>query len=333
MTFRIFIMLSAVLGFSVLVRAQQSACRTVEVPVGVINASGNVYRGLAAEDFIGRAQKKAVTVKSLTYDDGPRRVLIVADVNKKLSVDSRTAEGEMIKTLLANARPGDTFAIMAARGPGQDVKFTADHDAITRALDEPGEGKRGKEPGVLDTVIVGIEWFGPPQLGDAIVVIATDLGGNHKANAKMVGKALEENHIRMFGLALGPVQTKSSVAGGFMTSTTSQGLAQAEPLVGELIYDLGDEYFFPLTTNSGGLVVGVVNGDSRHIYKSSDPHFLQSIRQKARSVSNMIAAYYRMQIESPQNARPADWNLTINDEIQKHSPPMFVLYPHELGPC
>jgi hypothetical protein len=40
-----------------------------------------------------------------------------------------------------------------------------------------------------------------------------------------------------------------------------------------------------------------------------------------------------MQVEPPAIAKPTDWELTISDEVQKHSTPMFVLYPHELGPC
>jgi hypothetical protein len=222
---------------------------------------------------------------------------------------------------------------MAARGPGQDVKFTADHAAITQALNQAGDGRRGKDAGVLDTVMVGIEWFGQPQPGDAIVVMAADLEGNHKSNAKVVAKALADNHIRMFGLALGPVQTRSSVAGGTMTSTISQGLAYTTPGVGDFVYDTGDEHFFPLTSNSGGLVLGVMNGDSRRSYKIDDPRVLQSVRQKAHSVSKMIAAYYRMQIEVPQISRPEDWVLEINGGVQKQTQPMFVLYPHELGPC
>jgi hypothetical protein len=313
--------------------AQQSACKSSDVPVGVISVTGDVFRGLAAEDFVGRVQKKPVAVKAIAYDDGPRRVLIVADVNRKLSADTRKAEDELIKTLLGNARAGDTFAIMPARGPGQDVKFTDDHATISQALGQSGEGKRGKEPGVLDSVLVGIEWFGPPQPGDAIVVIATDMEGNRKANARMVAKALQDNHIRLFGLALGPVQTKNLVAGGFTTSTTSQGLAQTEPLVGELVYETGDEHFFPLTTNSGGLVLSVMNADSRHTYSMSDPRLVQSVRQKARSISSMISAYYKMQVEPPRSPRAENWSLTINEEIQKHSRPMFILYPHELGPC
>jgi hypothetical protein len=333
MSYRILTTLNVVLFLSSLGLAQQSACKAADIPVGVISLSGDIFRGLAPEDFVGRIQKKPVAVKALAYDDGARRVLIVADVNRKLSTDSRKAEDEMIKTLLASARAGDSFAIMPARGPGLDVKFTEDHEAIRQALGQTGESKRGKEPGVLDTVMVGIEWFGPPQPGDAIVVIAADMEGNRKASARMVAKALHDNHIRMFGLALGPVETKNSVAGGFVTSTTSQGLAQSAPLVGEIVYNTGDEHFFPLTTNSGGLVLSVMNADPRRTYSMTDTLLAQSVRQKARSISNMISVYYKMQIEAPRSARPEDWSLTINEDVQKHSRPMFILYPHELGPC
>jgi len=333
MAYRILTALGMLMFFFRTVPAQESACKATDIPVGVISLNGDTFRGLAAEDFVGQIQKKPVTVRGVVFDDGPRRVLIVADVNKKLSADSRKAEDEMIKTLLDSARPGDRFAIMAAHGPGQDVKFTEDRKAISEALGQPGEGKRGKDPGVLDTVMAGIEWFGSPQPGDAIVVIAADMGGSRKANARMVAKALHDNHIRMFGLALGPVETKSSVAGGFTTTASSQGLAQTEPLVGELVYQTGDENFFPLTTNSGGLVLSVMNADSRRTYSMADPRMVQSVRKKAHSVASMISAYYRMKIDPPHVTRPEDWSLTVNQEIQKHAQPMFILYPHELGPC
>lgn len=90
-----------------------------------------------------------------------------------------------------------------------------------------------------------------------------------RANAKMVAKALEDSHIRMFGLALGPVETKSKVTRGTMTSTTSQGPARTEPLVGEFVYNTGDENFFPLTANSGGLVLSVMNADPRRTWRST----------------------------------------------------------------
>src|SRR5947209_2257239 len=96
-----------VIGTSV---AQQGACKASEVPVSVISISGDVFRGLKAEDFVARMQKKPLTVKAATYDDGPRRVLLVVDTGKKLSSDTRKAEDLMVQTILANARPQDSFA-------------------------------------------------------------------------------------------------------------------------------------------------------------------------------------------------------------------------------
>jgi hypothetical protein len=332
MSFRLVTLLSVLLGLAGESSAQQAACQ-LEIPVGVISVTGDVFRGLAAEDFSGNAQKKTVAVKSLTYDEGPRRVLFVVDNNKKLSADSRKAEAEMIQIMVAAGRPEDTFALLPTRGPGQEVKFTSDRTAITRAFNQDGETKRGKELGVLDGVMDGIEWFGAPQAGDAIVLIAADTEGNRKANAKLVSKALEEHHIRMFGLALGPVATKNSMAGGSMTSTTSQGLAWTTPGVGDFVYNTGDDHFYPLTTNSGGLVLAAMNANPRRSYNMADTRVVQDVRQKARSISKMIIAFYRMQIEPPHLAHPEDWNLDVAESIRKHSQPMFVLYPHALGPC
>jgi len=86
MVSRILTVFSVVFVLSSIGRAQQSACKA-DVPVGVISLSGTVFRGLAAEDFTGSVQKKPVAVKNLAFDDGPRRVLIVVDLSKKLSGD------------------------------------------------------------------------------------------------------------------------------------------------------------------------------------------------------------------------------------------------------
>jgi len=312
--------------------AQQNVCTISDVPVAVISVSGDVFRGLAAEDFVGRTQKKPVGVKSLAFDDGPRRVALVVDTSNKLSADSRRAEKELVEVILAGARPEDTFALLSARGPGIDMNFTADHGSIIRALGV-NESRGGKDPGVLDAVMTAIEQFGGHQNGDAIVVIAAEMEGNHKANAKMVAKALEDHHIRMFGLALGLVTTKSSVAGGSMTSTTSQGLAWTTPEVGDIVYNTGDEHFFPLTVNSGGMVLGVMGADPRRDSNMSDARVVQRVQQKARAVSKMINSFYRVQVEPPPGSRPEDWSLEISETITKHSQPMLVLYPHALGPC
>src|SRR6478735_1721727 len=89
MVSRILTALSVVMFVPGLVFAQESVCKATDIPVGVISVNGSAFRGLAAEDFVGHVQKRPVAVKNVAFDDGPRRVLIVADVNKKLSADSR----------------------------------------------------------------------------------------------------------------------------------------------------------------------------------------------------------------------------------------------------
>jgi len=311
------------------------ACKASEITIGVIGANGDSFRGLAAQDFAAAVQKKTVAVKSLTFDDGPRRVLFVVEFGKHLPAESRRVAVELLQGVMDAGRPQDSFALVIARGPGQGVKFGEDRSKLVQALDQAGDSNGGKDAGlgVLDAVMEGIESFGDPQSGDAIVVIAADMEKNHKANAKTVAKALDQHHIRMFGLALGPVTARSSVAGGSITSTTSQGLAWTKPLVGAINYDTGDENFFPLTTNSGGLVLVVINGAASGSVNMDNVRARHDVRQKGVSIFNMVASFYRMQVEPPQLAHPEGWTLNINEEIRKHAPPMFILYPRDLGPC
>ena len=132
------------------------------------------------------------------------------------------------------------------------VKFTADQAAITQDLGWDGDGKREKEPGVLDAVMVGTEWFGAPQAGDAIVVIAADMEGNRKANAKQVAKALERRPYSDVRVGAG-ARGRSKAAwrpGTHDLNHPPRDWRYTQPLVGEIVYDTGDEHFFPLTSTA-----------------------------------------------------------------------------------
>src|SRR5882672_7190263 len=99
----------------------QQACKASEVSIGVIGINGDTFRGLAAQDFAAAMQKKSVAVKSLTFDDGPRRVLFVVETGKHLPAESRRVALELLHAMVDAGRPQDSFALMIARGPGQGV--------------------------------------------------------------------------------------------------------------------------------------------------------------------------------------------------------------------
>ncbi|HYL92406.1 MAG TPA: hypothetical protein VEW69_04545 [Alphaproteobacteria bacterium] len=321
----IFILSFAILGFS-----QQTAC-TKDIPVGAISGSGDSFRGLTAADFSGHIAKTPVAVKTVTFDDGPRRILIVMENGNKVSGNSKKAEAQMLSTMLESGRPEDSFGLILTHGTERAAKFGEQRAKLNELLSREADAKGGKEIGVLDAIAEGIDWFGAPQPGDAIIVVAVSLDGRQKTNHKAVAKALEEHHIRMFGFAMGPVATGSSVASGTITSTTSQGFAEARPATGSLIYDTGDETFFPLTANSGGLVLGI--SASTLLPNMDDPKNKQLIVQRARVLVGAATNFYRVQIDPPQLSRPEDWVLEVREGIKKIAPQMYLLYPRRLGPC
>src|SRR5882724_4869241 len=108
----------------------QQACQASEVTIGVIGANGDSFRGLAAQDFAAIMQKKQVAVKSVTFDDGPRRVLFVVESGKRLSNDGRKIAHELLKTMLDSGRPQDSFAVVIARAAGQGAKFGENKNAL-----------------------------------------------------------------------------------------------------------------------------------------------------------------------------------------------------------
>ena len=327
-TFRLSIILLALVAAAA---AQSESCKATEVPVGVVNANGETYVGLNAASFSGRAGKVPVPIKSMTYDNGPRRIVLIMDEGKKINADAHKAKQDMLAALLGAARPEDSFALITERGPSRVVKFGEERSALTAALNSEGEGSHGKDLGVMDAILQAVDMFGESKQGDSIIVMAYDLEGNHGANAKRVAKALEEHQVRLFGLALGPVSTKNVAASG--QATTAWGLATASAALGDVIYDTGDDNFYPLTRNSGGLVAAVLNYDQRKNFSMKDPALQARVKQQARTVFNMVSSFYRMELEPVRLGRSEDWSIAVADSLTKSVPHIFLLYPHQLGSC
>lgn len=332
MKYMVFFFLFSILRLGLYCNAQEAACTSLDVAVGVTDLKGEPFRGLGAGDFTIHGAKAQVSIRSLALDDGPRRVVLVVDQFKKLTTDGHRVAHALVKEVLAAARPQDSFALLTARGSGRVIKFGEDVSGIAPAVAPEIEGGAGSDSGVLDAVMQAISLFGDRRPGDTILVIAASLEGNHKANAKTVAKALNDHGIRMFGLALGPVN-RTNVAAGTQ-STTAWGLATVRPGMGLNSYPQGDEDFIPLTSNSGGAVLPVINDSVHRSANMNDPKVQEQVRQSAKVIFAMVASFYRLQLERSQALHSSeDWKLDVRESLRKTSPPMLVLYPHQLGPC
>jgi hypothetical protein len=318
--------LCLVLALSAL--AQQRDCATLDVPIGVITATGDAAEGLTTADFAAQSKKEAVAIQSTTYDSGPRRILLVLDADRRFTAEPRKAEIEFAMGVVSSAQPGDSLALIVARGAAHEVKFGADRAALLEALRNSTEQQKdtGKELGVLDAVAEGITWFGEPRLGDAIVVIAKDLEGNHKTNLKAVTKMLEEHHIRLFGAAFGPLLLANTTTG--TQRLDREGFGYRDP--GMPLYDTdADANFFPMTVNSGGYIIKGYLMPNHEQFKLTD--FKKKELEKTASVmSGLIDKLYALRIQGPVLSRSESWTVSVN---QSKLPGAHVLYPHELGTC
>ncbi|HYX52286.1 MAG TPA: hypothetical protein VE783_02475 [Candidatus Limnocylindrales bacterium] len=329
MVSRYLTLLCVVCVLSVAGSGQSGVCKANEFPVGIINAKGEAFRGLTPASFTAQVGGNRESLTSMSFDEGPRRVVLIVDASRKLSDDTRKAERLLVETLLNSARKEDSYALIVARGAEQTVKFGEDRKSIVDAVPLEPSGKSTKG-GVLDAVMQGITLLGPAQPGDSILVIAADLEGNKTTSARKVTRALHDHRIRMLGLALGPVSAQNYMAGG--QTTTSLGLATTTPGVGELTYDTGDQDYYPLTHDSGGIVISAMNGSPQRSYNMKDPKLQQELAYKAQVISNVISTYYRAEV-GPVPARVEDLIVLPSDNLRKQFPQMFLLYPHQVGPC
>ena len=302
----------------------QAACGT-DVPISVIRANGEPIPGLKASDFNGQLKKQALAIESLSYDVGPRRILFVIDTTRQLTADARRAEVEFASAMVSAAQPGDSFALLTARGIEQSAKFAADRSAVNQALKvlEQSAGENlgdTKKAGVLDAVAEGIGWFGEPRLGDAIVVFARDLEDNHKTDYKKVARMLAERHIRLYGVAFGHLLLNNSTSAAMATSREGLGYVQPGIVVpGEL----GDANFFPLSINSGGYLVREDQGLAQKQFKLDELKRKQ-LQKTGALMAQLVDEFYRVRVNAPAHAEP----LTVG--LKQSQPGSYVLYPLEL---
>ncbi len=312
--------------------AAQLAC---ELPVDVVGVekgktNGGVIRGLRANNLlVTLSSGNHVPIGSLTYDAGPRRIVFVIDAPGALPSDARKAEAEIAANILDHARSIDSFALITARGPAREVKFDQGVSAVKAALQDLSGDPKGKSSGLgtLDAVERGIEWLGSPRPGDAIFMLVMDSQDNRKATLKKVAEDLEDHHIRLFSIALGYVNQKNPTKSN--QTITDHGLALTEPLVGEIVYENGDQDLSPLTLNSGGYLYGENATDPHRVFKLAERG--PRLQQVGMQFYQLIAEVYFMKINLP--GRVSNWTVGLSEGGREQWTPVWSVYPRAVNRC
>lgn len=303
----------------------QQGCPATELGMNVVLPNGKTLKGLKLENLTGQTKHDRVALDSLTFDTSPRRILMVLDMGRDLSADVRRAQIEIAAYLVTAGRPTDSMALLTARGALKSVRFGENHDAILGALAELRDNKTGPvtQNGILDGVMEGVQWFQNPAPGDAIIVMASEIEKNKSTRYSQVAKALEEQKIRLFSVALGPIMAGTDFGPLNAFAPHNEGWAFA----------INEENLSALTWNSGGYMLFEDTTDPWKDYKLTDAH-LQKLLEEAAEMYVAIATYYRVNVRPPLGLKRREgWKLDLTEEIRKKVPRAFMVYPRLLEPC
>jgi hypothetical protein len=316
--------------------AQEKGC-VVDLPVGLIDSKGTLLEGLTAHDLTIRQGKQDIAIESIQYDSAARRVLLILDTSSRLPPDARKAETAVAQYLLSHARPQDSFALLTSRGPLRKSRFEDGRESFLKAVQELAADPKepGKGENILDSLVTGLAWFGKPQPGDAILILAdhleelneptqyvgrtvagsgpmqgvvTDRGPSFEKQSKVkfgaVTRMLGEHQVRVFGLQLGALKT-------------SPVMARVSP---------NDENLFGITVNAGGYsIFDPVDSFGSYVLTESR---LQTVEKMIWQLYGSISQVYfvRVRSQSPHTA----WKLELAKDLRSNT---RALYPLQFDPC
>lgn len=319
--------------------AQQSPC-IAEISLGIVLPDGRVVRQVTPADFKVWLGKQNLVVDSFTSETGPRRILLVLDLEPTFSSDARRLEAKVASHLLSLARPSDSFALLALGGTFREVHFGAASGALAAALaeleaDTPEHGNTNKRD-ALDAILEAINWFGEPRPGDAILAMMQEIDSPRMAPYTKIAKEMADRKIRFFALQAGPAvrRTYSTTITGRATMSGSAVILQG-PVSGVYagqMFAQNQPSLSALASNSGGYFFSYDTEDSWKKFKLTDAEVKQRQEATAR-IYQAIVEYYGLRVSVPVPNKREFLRVYLAKELRDQSVQANFLYPRRFSPC
>ena len=238
-----------------------------EFLVGVTAPDGQLIRGLTTDSFNAFAKKQPITISSVNYDRGERRIVLVVDRGTKMNDAAGVLAKATITKVLSNARSQDSFALISTgRNPLRLPFGLSPSDLLARFNSSDSHVGSDDKIGVLDAIAESSKWFQSPHRGDALLVFSGD--DDFRDSKAKFGKTLgtlREGGIRVFAMLFGYIDLGTYYT--FWTAPLhSPGLSS--PLSGNLSRDTED--LNNLAYSTGGYLFVENTHNSLRQYKLSD---------------------------------------------------------------
>lgn len=283
------------------------------LPVNVLDAEGNLVRGLTAADFRGEFRSQPVKILSVTPDTSPRRIVILLDISGSMEAPPNRMSLALtaVEDIAVYASPQTRVALLVFADRIVDkshfrdgrVSLAAKLAAMKAGTQPPYEAKG--RTALADAMHEAVQLLAPPGLGDAVYVVSD--GGDNRSQSRYgdVQRELLAAGIRVFG---------------FIPSAPVASRAQPELVWGPArLTDAARD------TGGGWIQVEVFPRVQQD---------LPALAAETRPLYEQMAEFYRLEVELPVGvSEPRGWKLEVVDAGGKRRKGVQVVYPRKLAPC
>jgi VWA domain-containing protein len=303
-------------------RAQNAPCLRRTVVANVVDEKGNPLPGLTAADFQAKFRGKPVKILSATFDQQPRRILILLDTSGSMEEHFRNRHVPIIDALrlfVARAAPGDFLAFATfSKALQTRVDFSRIRDPFEvqfQAIQPKKEKHSGgaRRTALWDALVAAAVLFQSPKAGDTIVLISDGGDNESKVSAENAEKTLLGAGVRLFVLLLTEPPESPPTPEEEEGPGTLRRLAQA----------------------TGGIVLETWEEASTVIRPRLT--FLTSPEDTKKAVANLrqqVDASYRLDIELPEAVdKVRGWDLKLADNNTARERHLEFYFQQKLAPC
>lgn len=310
--------------FAVCAGAQQQACKGVVVPATITFRDGKPVPGVEAKTLKARIGRRSADVMAAAPDTGARRLVLVIDTGKEVNKDGWRVAMTMSNTIVNNARPVDSFALLTYGGAKEAIPFGTTRGAVKEklaALDatRPAIEGKGLEMGIYDAVSEALTMLGPAQFGDTILLFAANLTG--RADVRKVEQTLLARGTRLIALSL--TQRPLPPVRDTNFSSTSQG---------DIATGFNTDQLRSLAVGTGGLFYLENTQPTDSEYKLTDAHVKELMKQ-GMQMYILAVRVYRVEIAAPATARLDSLELEPTGELRKQASQILILHPSQIAGC
>ena len=302
--------------------AQDPACKTRSVTVGILDTHGVVPQDLTVNAFIARLGQKPLEITGARLYSGAKRVAILIDTSGSMRKDLHASgKSNLAYWVAADAierLPKDVS--IAVVGFSDHVHGTLDFSSSREQLaDEIARRRKSAEnsphgrTALMDAVKYVIDHIPDAGPGDSIYVVT-----DGEENASRVGHSPLERELGAAGVRLSVFLMQDFLFNGELFPGTDEVLRLAKATGGTVIE------IHPQIHGTG------TSGTTENF--SIPPERQQVITDELTVLYRQTARPYLFDLKLPSELKkPHKWKLEVADDQLRKS--TYVFYPSEIFPC